>query len=151
MLNPLNILSKFIKSRNQRELDKLQIIVNKVNKLEENISKLSDNEFPKKTQDLKNRIQKEESLDSILPEAFALVREASKRTRDERHFDVQIMGGIILHRGSISEMRTGEGKTLTIALAAYLNALHNEGVHVVTVNDYLAKRDCSDMGIIYNF
>ena len=151
MLNPLNILSKFIKSRNQRELDKLQIIVNKVNKFEENISKLSDNEFPKKTQDLKNRIQKEESLDSILPEAFALVREASKRTRDERHFDVQIMGGIILHRGNISEMRTGEGKTLTIALAAYLNALHNEGVHVVTVNDYLAKRDCSDMGIIYNF
>ena len=92
MLNPLNILSKFIKSRNQRELDKLQIIVNKVNKFEENISKLSDNEFPKKTQDLKNRIQKEESLDSILPEAFALVREASKRTRDERHLMFKLWG-----------------------------------------------------------
>jgi len=151
MLNPLNILSKFIKSGNQRELDKLQSIVNEVNKLEENISKLNDNEFPKRTEDLKSRIQKEESIDNILPEAFALVREASKRTRRERHFDVQIMGGIVLHRGSIAEMRTGEGKTLTIALAAYLNALHGKGVHVVTVNDYLAKRDCSDMGMIYNF
>ena len=151
MLNPLNILSKFIKSGNQRELDKLQSIVNEVNKLEENISKLNDNEFPKRTEDLKSRIQKEEKIDNILPEAFALVREASKRTRGERHFDVQIMGGIILHRGSIAEMRTGEGKTLTIALAAYLNALHGKGVHVVTVNDYLAKRDCSDMGMIYNF
>ena len=151
MLNPLNILSKFIKSGNQRELDKLQSIVNEVNKLEENISKLNDNEFPKRTDDLKSRIQKEESIDNILPEAFALVREASKRTRRERHFDIQIMGGIVLHKGSIAEMRTGEGKTLTIALAAYLNALHGKGVHVVTVNDYLAKRDCSDMGMIYNF
>ncbi len=151
MLNPLNILSKFIKSGNQRELNKLQSIVNEVNKLEENISKLNDNEFPKRTNDLKSRIQKEESIDNILPEAFALVREASKRTRRERHFDVQIMGGIVLHKGSIAEMKTGEGKTLTIALAAYLNALHGKGVHVVTVNDYLAKRDCSDMGMIYNF
>ena len=151
MLNPLNILSKFIKSGNQRELDKLQNIVNKVNKLEENISKLNDNEFPEKTQNLKSKIQKGENMDNILPEAFALVREASKRTRGERHFDVQIMGGIVLHKGSIAEMRTGEGKTLTIVLAAYLNALRGEGVHVVTVNDYLAKRDCSDMGIIYNF
>ena len=151
MLNPLNILSKFIKSGNQRELDKLQNIVNEVNKLEENISKLDDNEFPEKTQNLKNKIQKGENIDNILPEAFALVREASKRTRGERHFDVQIMGGVVLHKGSIAEMRTGEGKTLTIVLAAYLNALHGEGVHVVTVNDYLAKRDCLDMGMIYNF
>ena len=151
MLNPLNILSKFIKSGNQRELDKLQNIVNEVNKLEENISKLEDSEFPEKTQNLKNKIQKGESMDNILPEAFALVREASKRTRGERHFDVQIMGGIVLHKGSIAEMKTGEGKTLTIVLAAYLNALSSEGVHVVTVNDYLAKRDCSDMGMIYNF
>ncbi len=151
MLNPLNILSKFIKSGNQRELDKLQNIVNEVNKLEENILKLDDNEFPEKTQNLKNKIQKGENIDNILPEAFALVREASKRTRGERHFDVQIMGGVVLHKGSIAEMRTGEGKTLTIVLAAYLNALHGEGVHVVTVNDYLAKRDCLDMGMIYNF
>ena len=151
MLNPLNILSKFIKSGNQRELDKLQNIVNKINKLEESISKLNDSEFPEKTQNLKNRLQNGESIDNILPEAFALVREASKRTRGERHFDVQIMGGIVLHKGSIAEMRTGEGKTLTIVLAAYLNALYGEGVHVVTVNDYLAKRDCSDMGVIYNF
>jgi len=151
MLNPLNILSKFIKSGNQRELDKLQNIVNEVNKLEENISKLDDNEFPQKTQNLKNKIQKGENIENVLPEAFALVREASKRTRGERHFDVQIMGGIVLHKGSIAEMRTGEGKTLTIVLAAYLNALHGEGVHVVTVNDYLAKRDCLDMGMIYNF
>jgi len=151
MLNPLNILSKFIKSGNQRELDKLQNIVNKINKLEESISKLNDSEFPEKTQNLKNKLQNGESIDNILPEAFALVREASKRKRGERHFDVQIMGGIVLHKGSIAEMRTGEGKTLTIVLAAYLNALYGEGVHVVTVNDYLAKRDCSDMGIIYNF
>ena len=151
MLNPLNLLSKIIKSSNQRKLDRLQIIVNEVNNLEKNISKLKDDEFPKKTSDLKNRIQNGEKLDKLLPEAFALVREASKRTRGERHFDVQIMGGIILHRGSIAEMRTGEGKTLTIVLAAYLNALHGEGVHVVTVNDYLAKRDCYEMGMIYNF
>ncbi len=151
MLNPLNILSKFIKSRNQKELDKLQNIVNEINKLEEKTSKLNDIEFPEKTKNLKIKIQKGENLDSILPEAFALVREASKRTRGERHFDVQIMGGIVLHRGSIAEMKTGEGKTLTIVLAAYLNALLGQGVHVVTVNDYLAKRDCSDMGIIYNF
>ncbi|MFL2894113.1 MAG: preprotein translocase subunit SecA [Candidatus Pelagibacter sp.] len=151
MLNPLNILSKFIKSGNQKELDKLQNIVNKINKLEESISKLNDNEFPEKTQSLKNRLQNGENVDNILPEAFALVREASKRTRGERHFDVQIMGGIVLHKGSIAEMKTGEGKTLTIVLAAYLNALRGEGVHVVTVNDYLAKRDCSDMGMIYNF
>ena len=151
MLNPLNILSKFIKSGNQRELDRLQNIVNKINKLEESISKLNDSEFPEKTQTLKNRLQNGESIDNILPEAFALVRESSKRTRGERHFDVQIMGGIVLHKGSIAEMKTGEGKTLTIVLAAYLNALYGEGVHIVTVNDYLAKRDCSDMGVIYNF
>ena len=151
MLNPLNLLSKFIKSSNQRELDKLEIIVNKVNNLEENISNLKDEEFPKKTLSLKNKIQSGKDLNDLLPEAFALVREASRRTREERPFDVQIMGGIILHRGSIAEMRTGEGKTLAIVLAAYLNALRGEGVHVVTVNDYLAKRDCSEMGIIYNF
>ena len=93
----------------------------------------------------------EKNLDDILPEAFALVREASRRVRNERHFDVQIVGGIVLHQAKIAEMKTGEGKTLTITLAAYLNALHESGVHIVTVNDYLAKRDSIDMGKIYNF
>ncbi len=151
MLNPLKILSKFIKSHNQKQLDKLQVILNKVNNLENEISKINDADFPKKTQELKESLAKDPNLDNILPEAFALVREASKRTRGERHFDVQIMGGIVLHQSGISEMRTGEGKTITIVLAAYLNSLQGKGVHIVTVNDYLAKRDCSEMNKIYNF
>ena len=101
---------------------------------------MHDEEFPKKTTEFKKRIIDGETLNEILPEAFALVREASRRKRGERHFDVQIIGGIVLHHGKISEMKTGEGKTLTIALAAYLNSLTGNGVHVVTVNDYLAKR-----------
>ncbi len=151
MLNPLKILSKFIKSTNQKQIEKLQITVDKINDLEKKISLLSDTEFPKKTEEFKKRLKNGEELNQLLPEAFALVREASKRTRNERHFDVQIMGGIVLHNGGIAEMKTGEGKTITIALAAYLNSLKGEGVHVVTVNDYLAKRDCTDMGIIYKF
>ena len=151
MLNPLKFLSKFIKSSNQKTLDKLSLIVNKINLLENEISNLDDVNFPTKTNFLKDRLKSGEDIQNILPEAFALVREASKRTRGERHFDVQIMGGIILHNGNIAEMKTGEGKTLTIALAAYLNALNEKGVHVVTVNDYLAKRDCTNMGKIYNF
>ena len=151
MLNPLNILSKFIKSSNQKSLEKLKSIVKNVNSLENEISNLKNEEFPKRTLLLKDRIRNGEKIDTIIPEAFALVRDASKRTRGERHFDVQIMGGLVLHKGSIAEMKTGEGKTLTIALAAYLNALHEKGVHVVTVNDYLAKRDCNNMGMIYNF
>ena len=151
MLNPLNILSKFIKSNNQKELDKLKSIVIRINELESTISLLKDEEFPKKTEILKERVRKGEDLEILLPEAFALVREASKRTRSERHFDVQIMGGIVLHNGNIAEMKTGEGKTLTIVLSAYLNALHGKGVHIVTVNDYLAKRDCNEMGVIYKF
>ena len=151
MLNPFKIISKFIRSDNQKNLDKIKSIVEKVNELENDVSKLKDEEFPKKTELLKEKVKKGENIKILLPEAFALVREASKRTRNERHFDVQIMGGIVLHNGSIAEMKTGEGKTLTIVLAAYLNALHGEGVHIVTVNDYLAKRDCSDMGVIYKF
>ena len=151
MLNPFKIISKFIRSDNQKNLDKIKSIVEKVNELENDASKLKDEEFPKKTELLKEKVKKGEDIKILLPEAFALVREASKRTRNERHFDVQIMGGIVLHNGSIAEMKTGEGKTLTIVLAAYLNALHGEGVHIVTVNDYLAKRDCSDMGVIYKF
>ena len=151
MLNPLKILSKFIKSHNQKQLDKLRVILDKVNNFENEISKINDADFPKKTQELKEILEKDPNIDNILPEAFALVREASKRTRGERHFDVQIMGGIVLHQSGISEMRTGEGKTITIVLAAYLNSLQGKGVHIVTVNDYLAKRDCSEMNKIYNF
>ena len=151
MLNPLKFISKFIKSSNQKTLDKLSLMVNKINLLENEISNLDDVDFPAKTNFLKDRLKSGEDIQNILPEAFALVREASKRTRGERHFDVQIMGGIVLHNGNIAEMKTGEGKTLTIALAAYLNALNEKGVHVVTVNDYLAKRDCMNMGKIYNF
>jgi len=151
MLNPLNFLSKFIKSSNQRELDRIDMIVKKINTLEESIKKLEDTDFPKKTLKLKEKIKNGVSLDEILPEAFSLVREASRRTRKERHFDVQLLGGVVLHEAKIAEMRTGEGKTLTITLAAYLNALHEKGVHIVTVNDYLAKRDSQEMGEIYNF
>ena len=151
MLNPLSFISKFIKSSNQREIDKLSKIINEINSLEESIKHLKDTDFPIKTKELKERIKNGNTLDEILPEAFALVREASKRARNERHFDVQLLGGIVLHQGKIAEMRTGEGKTLTICLAAYLNALQEKGVHVVTVNDYLAKRDSQEMGLIYNF
>ena len=151
MLNPLNFISKFIKSSNQKELDRIGKIVNQINLLEENIKKLKNEDFPEKTLELKEKIKKGSSLNQILPEAFALVREASARTRNERHYDVQIIGGVVLHESKITEMRTGEGKTLTIALAAYLNALEGRGVHIVTVNDYLAKRDSIEMGKIYGF
>ncbi len=151
MFNPINFISKFIKSSNEKELDKLVNIVFKVNEFEAEISKLKNHDFPIKTKEFKNKIKNGESLDKIMPEAFACVREAAKRTINERHYDVQIMGGIVLHQGKIAEMKTGEGKTLTIALAAYLNSLDSKGVHVVTVNDYLAKRDCHNMGQIYSF
>jgi preprotein translocase subunit SecA len=151
MFNPLNLISKFIKSSNQKELDRIGKIVSKINSLEDNFKTLNDTDFPKKTLEFKQQIQIGKTLDELLPEAYALVREASKRTRKERHFDVQIIGGIVLHEGKIAEMRTGEGKTLTITLAAYLNALNDKGVHIVTVNDYLAKRDSIEMGQIYNF
>ncbi len=151
MLNPLNFLSKFIKSSNQKELDRIAKIVEQVNYFENAIIKLPNEDFPKKTIELKEKLNRDKDINSLLPEAFALVREASKRTRDERHYDVQIIGGVVLHEGKIAEMRTGEGKTLTISLAAYLNALRGEGVHIVTVNDYLAKRDSQEMGEIYKF
>ena len=151
MLNPIKFISKFIKSSNQKELDRFSKIVLKVNDLETIFSKLTDNEIHSKTSEFKKRLNEGESLEELLPEAFACVREASKRTINERHYDVQIMGGIVLHEGKIAEMKTGEGKTLTITLAAYLNALNEKSVHVVTVNDYLAKRDCFNMSKIYNF
>ena len=151
MLNPLNFISKFIKSGNQKEIDRINKIVKKVNLLEESTKKLKNEEFLNKTIELKDRIKGGKPLDEVLPEAFALVREASARTRNERHYDVQIIGGVVLHENKITEMRTGEGKTLTISLAAYLNALEGKGVHIVTVNDYLAKRDSIEMGKIYSF
>ena len=151
MLNPLKFISKFIKSGNKKELDRIGKIVEQINVLEPDIKKLSDKEFPEKTIELKEKIQKGTSLDKILPEAFALLREASLRSRGERHFNVQIIGGVVLHENKIAEMRTGEGKTLTIALTAYLNALESKGVHIVTVNDYLAKRDSLEMGKIFSF
>ena len=151
MFNPLNFISKFIKSSNQKELERIDLIVKKINSLEDEFKSLQDLDFPKKTNEYKEQIKNGKSLNELLPEAFALVREASKRTRNERHFDVQIIGGVVLHEGKIAEMRTGEGKTLTITLAAYLNALDGKGVHIVTVNDYLAKRDSIEMGLIYNF
>ena len=135
----------------KRELDRIEKIVNKINLVEENIAKLQDSDFPKKTIEFKEKIKKGENIDNILPEAYAIVREAAKRTRNERHFDVQLIGGIALHENKIAEMKTGEGKTLTIVLSAYLNALEKKGVHIVTVNDYLAKRDSQNMGKIYNY
>jgi preprotein translocase subunit SecA len=151
MLNPFNFLSKFIKSSNQKELDRIAKIVEKVNSYEAKIKEIDSRDFPKKTLELKEKLKEGKNINDLLPEAFALVREASKRTRNERHYNVQIIGGIVLHEGKIAEMRTGEGKTLTISLAAYLNALTEKGVHVVTVNDYLAKRDSQEMGEIYKF
>ena len=151
MLNPRKFISKFIKSSNQKELDRIAKIVEKVNFFEVLIKDIPDLDFPKKTLELKNGLNNGKKINDLLPEAFALVREASKRTRNERHYDAQIIGGVVLHEGKIAEMRTGEGKTLTICLAAYLNALNNKGVHIVTVNDYLAKRDSLEMGEIYKF
>ena len=151
MFNPLSFISKFVKSSNQNELDRISKIVKDINVFEENFKNLSNEDFPKKTLEFKDLIKNGKTLDQILPEAFALVREASNRSRNERHYDVQLIGGVVLHENKIAEMRTGEGKTLTIVLSAYLNALEGKGVHVVTVNDYLAKRDSQEMGQIYNF
>ena len=151
MLNISNIISKFIRNSSQREIDNLKSIVEKINSLESAIKEMPDEKFPSKTVEFRSKIQQGASLENLLPEAFACVREASKRTLSERHFDVQLMGGIILHQGKIAEMKTGEGKTLVSTLPVYLNSLLGKGVHVVTVNDYLAKRDSDWMGQIYKF
>ena len=151
MFNPLNLLSKIIKSGNQKELDRIGKIVNQINSLEKKFENIDNSNFPRKTSELISRLNDGEKINQILPEAFALVREASKRVHNERHFDVQLIGGVALHENKIAEMKTGEGKTLTITLAAYLNALEKKGVHIVTVNDYLAKRDSQNMGEIYEF
>lgn len=146
----MSFLDKFIGSETDKMLREIRPIVDKINALESGILTLSDDELKAKTTEFRNRLHEGEELDEILPEAFAVVREASRRKRNERHFDVQLMGGIILHRGNIAEMRTGEGKTLVATLPAYLNALSGKGVHIVTVNDYLSRRDAVWMGEIYD-
>ena len=147
----IKFLRKLFGSRNDRVIGRLSKIVKKINLLENDLKLLDESDFPGKTNEYRKRINEGESLDDILPEAFALVREAGKRVLNMRHFDVQLIGGMVLHRGNISEMRTGEGKTLVATLAAYLNSLTGSGVHIITVNDYLAKRDAEWMGQLYNF
>ena len=146
-----NILTMIFGSRNERLLKQFQKSVDSINALEPTLEQLSDEQLRTKTEEFKSRIASGETLDQLLVEAFAVVREGSKRVMKMRHFDVQLLGGISLHQGNISEMRTGEGKTLTATLAVYLNALAGKGVHVVTVNDYLANRDAQWMGKLYNF
>ncbi len=146
----MSFLDKLFGDPNARVIKELQPLVSRVNELESEFEKLSEAELLARTAVFKERLVKGETLDDLLPEAFAVVRATAKRVISQRHFDVQILGGIILHRGNIAEMRTGEGKTLTATLPVYLNALEGKGVHVVTVNDYLARRDCIWMGKIYN-
>ena len=142
---------KLFKSYSEKEVKRVRPLINKINGLEEEISKLSDSELRSKTDYFKKQLKEGKTLDDILPEAFAVVREASKRVLGMRHFDVQLIGGIILHQGRIAEMKTGEGKTLVATLPVYLNALEGKGVHFITVNDYLAKRDSEWMGKLYKF
>src|ERR1700757_3955428 len=146
-----NILTKFFGSRNERLLKQYGQVVRRINALEPAISALSDDELRAKTTSLRERVGNGEELDSVLPEAFAVVREAANRTLQMRHFDVQLIGGMVLHYGKIAEMKTGEGKTLTATLPAYLNALSGKGVHIVTVNDYLAQRDADTMAKLYSW
>jgi len=146
----ISFFKKILGDPNKKYLKKIQPLVEKINSLEREFEKLSDGKLVEKTFEFKERLKKGESLDDILPESFALVREAAKRNLNQRHFDVQLMGGIVLHQGKIAEMKTGEGKTLAATLPAYLNALEGKGVHIVTVNDYLAKRDTVWMGQIYH-
>ena len=147
----MSIFNKIFKSYSEKEVKRIMPIVDKINSLEEEISKLTDEELKNKTNEFKEQLDNGKTLDDILPEAFAVVREASKRVLGMRHFDVQLIGGIILHQGRIAEMKTGEGKTLVATLPVYLNALTGRGVHVITVNDYLAKRDSEWMGKLYKF
>ena len=143
-------LNKLFKSGNQQQLNKIKPIISKINDLEKNFLNLTKEDLAQKTRKLKQDVGNGRNLEDILPEAFAMVREASRQALGERHFDVQLAGGIILNNGAIAEMKTGEGKTLVATLPAYLNCLSGKGVHIVTVNDYLAKRDSEWMGKIYN-
>jgi preprotein translocase subunit SecA len=147
----MSLFNKIFGDANQKYLKSIQPLVDRINELEEETKKLSDSDFKTKTKEFKERLGKGETLDDILPEAFALVREAAFRTLEQRHYDVQLIGGIIMHQGKISEMRTGEGKTLSVTLPVYLNALTGKGVHLITVNDYLSKRDAAWMGQVYHF
>ncbi|MBQ9659318.1 MAG: preprotein translocase subunit SecA [Clostridia bacterium] len=147
----MSIFSKIFKSYSEKEVKRIMPIVEKINALEEEISKLTDSELRAKTDEFKKELENGKTLDDILPESFAVVREAAKRVLGMRHFDVQLIGGIVLHQGRIAEMKTGEGKTLVATLPVYLNALTGRGVHVITVNDYLAKRDSEWMGKLYKF
>ncbi len=151
MLNFSSIIGKFIKNSSQRELSQIKSTVKKINDLETEIKAIPDQNFATRSMELKEKFNKGMGLEDLIPETFALTREAARRTLGERHYDVQLMGGIILHQGKIAEMKTGEGKTLVSTLPVFLNALTGKGVHVVTVNDYLAKRDSEWMGQIYKF
>jgi preprotein translocase subunit SecA len=146
-----NVLKKVFGSRNDRLLKSYSQTVRSINALEPQLQQLSDADLRARTDAFRQRLASGETLDQILPEAFATVREASRRVLNMRHFDVQLVGGMVLHQGKIAEMRTGEGKTLVATLPAYLNALAGKGVHVVTVNDYLASRDAAWMGRLYSF
>jgi preprotein translocase subunit SecA len=145
------IAKKVFGTQNDRELKSIYPIVDRINQLESTIKPLSDAQLQAKTAEFKERLSRGETLDAILPEAFAVTREAAWRVIGQRHYDVQMIGGITLHRGRIAEMRTGEGKTLVATLPSYLNALAGKGVHVITVNDYLARRDSSWMGQVHRF
>ena len=147
----VSFLKKIVGTKNDRELKRLDNYVREINALEPDTQKLSDDELKNKTQEFKNRLNQGESLEDILPETFAVVREVGKRTLNMRHFDVQLIGGVVLHEGKIAEMKTGEGKTLVATLPIYLNALTGKGVHLITVNDYLARSDSEWMGAIYKF
>jgi len=146
-----SLIKKIFGSRNERILKKLYKNVVRINALEHQFSSMLDAEFPVKTMEYRDRFKQGETIEQLLPEAFALIREAGRRALGMRHFDVQLIGGMVLHGGNIAEMRTGEGKTLVATLPAYLNALEGKGVHIVTVNDYLAQRDAAWMGKIYSF
>jgi len=151
MLNISKILGKFVRNSSQREIDKLKLIIQQINDLESKTVEMPDESFLTKTEEFKSKIKNGLKLDDLIPETFACVREAARRSLGERHYDVQLMGGVILHQGKIAEMKTGEGKTLVSTLPIYLNALLGKGIHVVTVNDYLAKRDSEWMGKVYKF
>lgn len=147
----MNIIEKMFGTHSQRELKRIMPIVDKIDSLRPSMQALSDEELRGKTREYKKRLEEGETLDDLLPEAFATVREAAKRVLNMEHYRVQLIGGIILHQGRIAEMRTGEGKTLVSTLPAYLNALEGKGVHIVTVNDYLAHRDAEWMGKVHEF
>ena len=146
----MSILNKIFGDANEKYIKSLQPTIEKINSLEKEFESFSNEQLKEKTDKFKERLIKGETLDDILPEAFALVREAAKRTLKQRHFDVQLIGGIVLHQGKIAEMKTGEGKTLAATLPLYLNALEGKGCHLVTVNDYLARSDTVWMGQIYH-